>query len=75
MGRNRPQALFYNFANEHGNKNVPYPAQHGADYGKPRAGYDPFQLLFLTIQHCYTETAKWTENGKATGTATIRVCN
>lgn len=74
-GEIAPQALFYNFASEHGNNSVPYPAQHGTDYGKPRAGYDPFQLLFLTIQHCHTETATWTENGKDTGTTTITVCN
>jgi hypothetical protein len=75
LGEIVPQALFYNFAREHGNENVPYPAQHGTDYGQPRAGHDPFQLLFLTIQHCHAETASWAENGKPTGTTTTTVCN
>jgi plasmid stabilization system protein ParE len=70
-----PQALFYNFAEEHGNSSIPYPAHNGTDYGKPRGGYNAFDLLYLTLKTCHTQTAHWTENGKDTGTTSITVCN
>jgi RHS repeat-associated protein len=48
-----PQALFSTLADQYSKTKFNRPQdvpQHGKDYGNPRPGYDPFDLLFLSIQ-------------------------
>lgn len=49
-----PEALFDNVVDQYSHTaprtNLPWVKQHGKDYGDPRTGYDPFQLLFLGIE-------------------------
>ena len=51
------------------------PYKAGQDYGHPRPLYDPFQLFFLTVKSCHSETATWTQNGKVTGSTTQYYCS
>jgi RHS repeat-associated protein len=70
-----PKFLWSNLYSQYVGQRVPVP-QNGSKYGNLRNGYDPFDLLFLSLkQHCHTTTATWTENGKSTGTTSVTTCN
>jgi RHS repeat-associated protein len=46
-----PKGFFTDLLQQYGSSKNPATIQYGQDYGKPRSGYDAFQLMFLGIQN------------------------
>ena len=67
-----PRVLFDNVVDDYSSTapktQMPWVEQHGRDYGKPRAGFDTFQLLYLGIQSQQQSTRQPKES------AYIQIC-
>jgi RHS repeat-associated protein len=73
-----PRDFFFDLYSKNGNKQTPTHSgwnkfNNGVDYGRPRVGYNAFDLLGL--MQCHTETVSVTINGQTTSSSKTRCQN